>query len=532
MLHSRIEPSAVGRPSREARPASLTWVSAEWVAVGTFLLLVAAVGGAILTKTGGMLVYSLDDAYIHVALAERIRLGHYGLNMGEITSPSSSVIWPFLLVPFAGTYWGAAAPLLLNAAFGATAAYLLGRIATLIHLPPDWTDVGSHSFRIALACAMVVACNLCNLTFIGLEHSLQVVIAVALALALIQHAEGAPLPTWALTLAALGPSVRYELLALTAAVCFVLVLERRWRTVAIIAAGSLVLPAALGTYLTANGGYPLPNSVISKLTSGTAGGSESGSAVWDVLSRKMTQLGDLDALARIVLLGTLITMAWIARSASPQWRKILLAALGVGLLHFAVGQFGWWYRYELYAVAFCGTITIAVLSPRQPYAAMLGAFLAAYHYLPSVSHTPLAAANLYEQHYQMHRFVAEHYRKPFAVNDVGFVSVGLANGPYVLDLWGLASNEAVRQRDKSPEWMDEITRHRGAGLAMVYTSAFRGIPKSWTLVGELKLASPRVTAANEIVTFYATAAGDAADIKRHLLDWKPSLPAGVALDIK
>ena len=61
---------------------------------------VLAIGtlACLLVATGGRLVYSLDDTYIHLALAERLALGHYGINLGEVTSPSSSVIWPFLML--------------------------------------------------------------------------------------------------------------------------------------------------------------------------------------------------------------------------------------------------------------------------------------------------------------------------------------------------------------------------------------------------------------------------------------------------
>ena len=50
----------------------------------------------------GHLVYTLDDPYIHLAVAESILEGGYGINTGEYASPSSSILWPFLLtVPVA-----------------------------------------------------------------------------------------------------------------------------------------------------------------------------------------------------------------------------------------------------------------------------------------------------------------------------------------------------------------------------------------------------------------------------------------------
>ncbi|MBN2327748.1 MAG: hypothetical protein JXR73_11395 [Candidatus Omnitrophica bacterium] len=57
----------------------------------------------ILVMNHGVFCYTLDDAYIHLALSENIIHGHYGINPGECSSPSSSILWPFLLAPWALT---------------------------------------------------------------------------------------------------------------------------------------------------------------------------------------------------------------------------------------------------------------------------------------------------------------------------------------------------------------------------------------------------------------------------------------------
>ena len=61
-------------------------------------------------------VYSLDDPYIHLALARQILHGHYGINPGEFAAPSSSILWPFLLAPFAFTRLVEFLPLVINLA--------------------------------------------------------------------------------------------------------------------------------------------------------------------------------------------------------------------------------------------------------------------------------------------------------------------------------------------------------------------------------------------------------------------------------
>src|SRR5262245_54827593 len=92
-----------------------------------FALACAAELAAIRALQQGGFTYTLDDPYIHLALAENIARGHYGVNLGELSAPSSSVLWPFLLAPFARASWGDLAPLLLNLAAGALTVELVQR---------------------------------------------------------------------------------------------------------------------------------------------------------------------------------------------------------------------------------------------------------------------------------------------------------------------------------------------------------------------------------------------------------------------
>ena len=48
------------------------------------------------TLAGGF-EYPLDDVYIHLAMAEGIAQGTYGVNPGEAASASSSALWPLLI---------------------------------------------------------------------------------------------------------------------------------------------------------------------------------------------------------------------------------------------------------------------------------------------------------------------------------------------------------------------------------------------------------------------------------------------------
>jgi hypothetical protein len=64
------------------------------VAIMVYLALALGILAGMLQKTGGTFVYALDDPYIHLAMAEQLVQGHYGINASEPSSPSSSMIWP------------------------------------------------------------------------------------------------------------------------------------------------------------------------------------------------------------------------------------------------------------------------------------------------------------------------------------------------------------------------------------------------------------------------------------------------------
>jgi hypothetical protein len=69
--------------------------------LGTFLATAAVIASIplvlVLRAIGGAFGFSLDDPYIHLALASHILDGHYGINPNEAAAPSSSILFPFLV---------------------------------------------------------------------------------------------------------------------------------------------------------------------------------------------------------------------------------------------------------------------------------------------------------------------------------------------------------------------------------------------------------------------------------------------------
>ncbi|WP_431270156.1 hypothetical protein [Dankookia sp. P2] len=234
-------------------------------------------------------------------------------------------------------------------------------------------------------------------------------------------------------------------------------------------------------------------------------------------------------------LALLVLLAALALRAPPVQRWPLAGAVAALGLHALVGRFGWFFRYEIYALLF-GTMVLAVAlgSASRPWrmagAAVLLAAAAAQ--APAVLQSPRAAQNIQDQQYQMHRFAADYWRHGIAVNDLGWVSYRADPALYVLDLYGLASNEALRQKHKDAAWMEAMVRRHGIRLAMIFPWWFEGVPGSWVRVAELWLSGPRIAAAGDHVTFYATEPAAEAELRQKLAAFAPTLPDGVRLELR
>lgn len=487
----------------------------------------------------GKFTYTLDDPYIHLAVAEQVASGHYGVNGNEVSSPSSSAIWPLLLAPFAKLAIGEFAPLLLNVCFGSLTGFVL--IRRLRKLIPD-SDNSSprlHLTRAAFALAVLVAGNTLGLALTGMEHSLQLLAAVVAVDAILtiasQPANDERMQWWHWASLIGAPLIRYESMTLTVAACVLLVLSKRWKPALVIGFGSLLLLGCFSAFLMSLGLAPLPNSVQAKLAMGSTDGGLVQN-LWLRLVKALTSdRGAVLAAMTLVPLG----VAAISQSFGSR-AKVGISLAIAGGLHLVAGNFGWYNRYEAYltgALAF-GVIVLLLAgrdSSARPPGLLAGCFAilascaCSFSYLTGLSTTPTAANNIYEQQYQMHRFVVESWKRPVAVNDLGWVSY--RNDNYVLDLWGLASHEALAARlaGGDPSWSTKITAKKKVDLAIIYQEIFPELREKWVKVAEMRLSKPRITPSYPRVSFYAANEQVAQEAESLLLEFRRSLPEGVTL---
>lgn len=502
---------------------------ALWTAWAVLILIAAAELAVILLKNSGHLIYTVDDAYIHLALAENLAAGHYGVNAGEVSSASSSILWPILLTPFAALPYGHLAPLLLNLAAAWATLYFYGHVVAA-------SFPGSKKNLVAILLLLIPATNLIGLVFLGMEHSLQVLLVAAVVWGLIEEVESGRAAPWIFPAIVAAGLVRYESLAVALPALAFLFL-RGHRKASLVAAAVLV--TALGAFsavLLHLGLAPLPSSVLLKSPVLTTGGAGTGPIA--NLSRQLTHShGILLSLSMLLL----VAVAAFGKNHKREERLFAATIALAVTLHLLFGRNGY-QRYEVYmcTAAFLTLLylvpkSLAVKKARSRFFSterviLLAMVVLAIPYGATLFKIPLASNNIYEQHYQMHRFAVECYKRPVAVIDLGYVSY--RNDHYVLDLSGLGSAKIFHhlRTGGSRHRLAEILRAHDVRLAMVFHPYFIP-PEGWHQVGRLRLGKARVAPAASTVWFYAQGADTSREVRSLLRKFRPTLPPGVGLDI-
>lgn len=498
----------------------------EAASVAAALAAFGALMAAALARAGWVFEYPLDDVYIHLAIAEQITRGGYGVNAGELASAGSSPLYPLLLLPFPGTEFQRLLPLMWNIVGLVASAWLWGRNLVVAGLfAPDRAGLGW-----AAAILGPVAINSFGLAFTGMEHSLHMAASLAVVLGLQQMAEDRQLNAPLLLGIVLSTALRLEGLAL-GLLAAVVVFRLRGPRAAALCALLAVAPVALfiGT-LTALGLDPLPESVQAKLSANDVIQLDPATrVVQNFLINLSYRIGPVLLAGAGVLLALLVLLP----SLRPLGRRSLVMAVLLAVVaHLFFGRIGWMDRYEgyIWAVLAAGLMIAVARGPRLLAAAAFAGIVAGGIYAYRVSwteHFPWNIRAIHLQPAQSARFAKEFAQVPVAVNDLGLVSWN--NPDYVLDLWGLASAEARywRIENPTPGWAGPLARARGVKLAMIYDNWLEeAVGPEWVELGELLIRPANGYLGGPRVTYYATAPEHVPALEAALADWAPTLPPG------
>ena len=527
---------------RDVRGARLFSLLAMASALGMYLLL----QGIAWMRAGGVFEYPLDDVYIHLAMAEEIARGGYGVNAGEYASADSSLLYPLLLAPFAGTSLHRYLPIFWNVIGLLGAAFMWGRIL--------WrAGYGEGALRplgLILAFTGPLVLNMAGVAFTGMEHSLHAFLVLVALYGLQTFLDSGRIPPWLVVGLMLGVMLRYEGLGVSFAIALVIALKGRWRAGLSLFAASLLPLIAFGFFLHALGLEPVPNSVMSKLADLSEVHMPLAARMARAVLRNMARVQGMSFL--ILVLAFALSLLWprMWRAWNGRYWPFALALVIVGAGHLMFGKFGYMNRYEQYVLLFGYGAALCAIRPilaeliaggpeRSIWRKVGGLIMPAFvvwtgasigqYYIPVVlQDVTLAPSQIHRQQGQMARFQREYVKGPVAVNDLGWVSY--RNDDYVLDLWGLASLEAlkIRLREDVPEgWAGPLVKERGVKLVMIYDKWLHdAIGPEWVYLGTLGFDEKTHYLGDETVDFYAPDAASAPALGAALEAFAPTMPEG------
>ncbi|MGV6397480.1 hypothetical protein ACTUVN_003432 [Pseudomonas caspiana] len=489
--------------SHLASPRSLRWLNDRHVSILLLVLPVALITLVMMINNHGMFVYTLDDPYIHLALAKQIFHGHYGINPSEFSAPSSSIIWPFILAPFA-MLDGAMdyAPFILNLLFTALT------ISPLIKLLDGIRPLN----KLIILGGFFIAINIYGLVFSGMEHTLQVYLVAVIACAVVKKEFGpvSATPVALYIALILLPLTRYEGLAVSLPVLAYLFWQGDRRNTVISGAIIFASVVAFSLFLNHLGLGYVASSVLSK--TGEPG-----------LNTLLFNISNqIDRYGWVILVQLFICVLFFDR------KPLVLMLLSVAVLHTLFGRSGQG-RYEIYWLMFVGVFALqaCVMRMREGYmTALFGMLPAGFAMLVYwTASVPLASAAIYNQQYFSGEIVHQ-LHEPVAVNDLGLVA--LHGDEYILDLWGLGSIEALNYRKTATgvDWIIKMMNEKNVHYAFVYAECFPEIPANWIEVAEMQLTIPRASALSKSVFYYATDTESAKKLRAVMEQFRDQNPGG------
>lgn len=518
-----------------------------WPLVLAGLALVASVWGLariMLVQSAGLWIYAVDDAYIQMATGRTLAThGVWGVSPDGFTGATTSLAWPWLLALttwLGGSEWW---PFALNVAAGA-GALVLAHHTLARHTP-------NRLWQAVVLLVLVVGPSLAALTVMGMEHSLQILVALWLATVgarMISAPAMTPVRRVTLfLLAAAAVAARYDTAAVVAAVMIAAAARRRWSVVIAVALGALVPPVIYAIVASGHGWPLLPTSVLVK-----ARVSDLLWLTWPDLLDEVFR-GALAMLRRadhflVLVLAALACLARGGDSADIRWREVqtgLVCFLLTLWLHltFGAGTAPSAFRYDAYVLALgilmVGSTVASQVSVRWTTAtrpATAATWAIALVVLHSVAgHGVTASRQVLED--ARYQFTTTHQLATFlttfetgpmpAVQDLGETSYRLGRGVLDLDFLGtLQTFETWRTRTVTAGAFDKLARASGTRIAVVIPAREDGdvprpIPATWWRVAEW-----RVDARPELA-FFAADPEMAARLDAALRAFDVRLPAAV-----
>ena len=258
----------------------------------------------------------------------------------------------------------------------------------------------------------------------------------------------------------------------------------------------------------------------------------------------------IDGSHMAVLMGLVVLACLCLRPSMFSSRRGVMAALflGAAFLHLEFARLGWFYRYEAYLVCM-GLVILVLFISQLPWQSLLLtqvwpkwlraaplAVSAALVMEPLLDRafnayveTPIATRNVWEQQYQMARFLRAYYDSAsVAANDIG--AINFFTHIRCFDLMGLGNAAVTRlmmDRRYGAPAIYSLTHQQSVKIALLYEEWFPGlIPKEWVKAGDWSIFDNSVCGGST-VSFYAVDPGELPALRSHLREFAGQLPKSV-----
>jgi hypothetical protein len=517
------------------------------IALVALLLPILLIELQVARSSGGTFMYPLDDTFIHMTVAKTLALhGNWGISAGEFESASSSVGYTLLLAGLFKVFSvHAYIPFLINLAAAMALLWVVDKQLRKEQVLPFG--------RLTILLAMVVLVPLPILVITGMEHTLQCLFSFLFIvqfsdwLAAADGDRSRKFPTVVYAYGLLACMIRYEGAFLVGIACIMLLYKRRIPIAFLLGFIGALPIAAFGLYSIAKGSYFLPNSVLLKSEGARLSLRGMAGFFFQTVEQKLTisLSGVATTVTQHLLIILPLTYLLLATPLKKAVRHsyMLVMLITATVLQLTLAATGWFYRYEAYLVLCTVYILLLLwyqykpeLMPRLRAYPLAGGFLLFALFLPMVyrsaaaySKAARACLNIYDQQYQMAKFLHAYYDdEVIAVNDIGAVSYFKKEKN--LDLWGLADIKVARSRKEnycSPFFLDSLSRSEKAGVAIIFDSWFSDSLRSkWEKVATWTIPD-NVICQDSTVTFYSIDKSRTGELRTKLQQYQPSLPYGV-----
>lgn len=505
----------------------------------TFLLIAVSV-----QRNDGHFIYPLDDTYIHMAVAKNVALHNvWGVTEYGFTSSTSSPLWTGLLA-LVYFVFGVSdkTPLILNLSFGTALVFSVDQILK--------ERIPNTLARFIVLGLVVLVTPLPTITFAAMEHTLHGLLTLwfvylsskAISAPQVEGKQSFVLPTLAFFLAV----TRYEGLFVIFMVCLLLSLKKKWSFAFQVGAAGILSISIYGMWSLAHGWYFIPNSVLVKANTPTLNGGDL------PLALQITLVNAAFALSLVALMLTsFVLLIWHVRRSEWNDRTYLhLILLVATFLQIMFARTGWLFRYEAYLILL-GIVSVALtlgarfgrkgflefsrsssLAQRTLLVFLFLVLISSFaqRVFQSMDKTPRASTNIYEQQYQMARFLKQYYSdEVIALNDIGLISY--STDVHIVDLIGLGNMEVTRAKTANTydtKTIRQLAQKENVRIAIVvekWYAHFGGLPPEWQKLGDWE--EPDNIYGADKVSFLAVDPAEKSRLENNLRDFSPQLPQSV-----